>query len=202
MGTQIKIDRTLAYRLVRTLANTQNGWDDDAINMTVDLMASRWTSPEAAKAAVDHVMSTWKIGRAPWAELDAAYKIEARRTQRTARAAGGCDGTGWTQVGEPCPKCNRGTHEVFSRGPDEIDAWRHGIPGHIILRIAERTYQEEFAAAPCEPVPASLAATDERTVTFADGIQTAYAAYRSEVDASGGVPRSFDEFRGQIAIGS
>jgi len=57
-----------------------NGYTDQHVDALCDLMATRWSDPDAARTAVTKVADTWTgYGRPPWGTLHTAYQAAVRR---------------------------------------------------------------------------------------------------------------------------
>jgi hypothetical protein len=76
-----------ATKLISLLVSATTGWNDDAVDLTIEMMTRRWTDYDIAKEATMLVIDTWdKQSRPPWAVLNNAYRIQYRRNIMNAPA--------------------------------------------------------------------------------------------------------------------
>lgn len=74
------ISDQVATDCMALLVVTGTGWNDQIVDVWVDMMATRWSDPDAARTAVQQVADTHTgYGHPSWATVHNAYLAAVRR---------------------------------------------------------------------------------------------------------------------------
>ena len=75
------ISDQVATDCMALLVVTGTGWNDQIVDVWVDMMASRWSDPDAARTAVQQIADTHTgYGHPSWATVHTAYQAAVRRS--------------------------------------------------------------------------------------------------------------------------
>jgi hypothetical protein len=74
------MNEATAVQLVTSLVVNTTGWNDDAVEAMISMMASRWDDERAGIEAVNSVVNSWtNMSRPTWGVMQDSYRNARRR---------------------------------------------------------------------------------------------------------------------------